>query len=224
MHRTCRNRGHTGTGPDGIHIDHASSGRPRRGRCPVLVDRSERRAGRGSTTWPTVALALSGCATIPHHSFRPCPLFRQTVASGYCCCHSPAETPERVMVDDALGFAACAAASAVPGPGAWPRPTTDAFPNLPPAVAVWPGRLAWPFTHTHPHPTPRRTNSDQGRQGSLAAPFVAAVSLSLSLSPPESEHASSFRPCLVVKNFQDSPSHRILRRIHEALNIHEKNN
>lgn len=34
------------------------------------------------------------CATMPHHSFRPCPLFRQTVASGYCCCHcwhSPAE-------------------------------------------------------------------------------------------------------------------------------------
>jgi len=32
------------------------------------------------------------------------------------------------------------------------------------------------------------------------------------------------RPCLVRKNFQDSPSHRILRHMHGALNIHENKN
>ena len=31
-------------------------------------------------------------------------------------------------------------------------------------------------------------------------------------------------PCLVPKNFQDSPSYRILRRIHGALNIYENKN
>jgi len=30
------------------------------------------------------------------------------------------------------------------------------------------------------------------------------------------------RPCLVSKNFQDSPSHRILRHMHRALNAVEK--
>jgi len=34
--------------------------------------------------------------------------------------------------------------------------------------------------------------------------------------------AGYFRPCLVRKIFQDSPSHRILRHMHGALNIHEK--
>jgi len=33
-----------------------------------------------------------------------------------------------------------------------------------------------------------------------------------------------FRPCLVPKIFQDSPSHRILRHLHEALNIDENKN
>jgi len=32
------------------------------------------------------------------------------------------------------------------------------------------------------------------------------------------------RPCLVRKIFQDSPSHRILRHMHEALNIDENKN
>jgi len=32
------------------------------------------------------------------------------------------------------------------------------------------------------------------------------------------------RPCLVRKNFQDSPSHRIFGRMHEALNIDENKN
>jgi len=32
------------------------------------------------------------------------------------------------------------------------------------------------------------------------------------------------RPCLVVKNFQDFPSHRILRHMHEVLNIYENKN
>jgi hypothetical protein len=34
----------------------------------------------------------------------------------------------------------------------------------------------------------------------------------------------TFRPCLVPKNFQDSPSHRILRHIYKALNIDKKDN
>jgi len=32
------------------------------------------------------------------------------------------------------------------------------------------------------------------------------------------------RPCLVRKNFQDSPSHRIFGRMHGALNIDENKN
>jgi len=32
------------------------------------------------------------------------------------------------------------------------------------------------------------------------------------------------RPCLVRKNFQDSPSHRIFGRMYEALNIDENKN
>ena len=33
-----------------------------------------------------------------------------------------------------------------------------------------------------------------------------------------------FRPCLVPKNFQDSPSHRIFGHMHGALNVVLKNN
>ena len=36
--------------------------------------------------------------------------------------------------------------------------------------------------------------------------------------------SSLLRPCLIRKNFQDSPSHRIFGRIHEALNIDENKN
>ena len=36
--------------------------------------------------------------------------------------------------------------------------------------------------------------------------------------------AIRLRPCLVPKIFQDSPSHRILRHMHEALNIDENKN
>ena len=38
--------------------------------------------------------------------------------------------------------------------------------------------------------------------------------------------ASSYlpRPCLVLKNFQDFSSHRILRHMHGVLNIHENKN
>jgi len=35
---------------------------------------------------------------------------------------------------------------------------------------------------------------------------------------------SKLRPCLVSKKFQDSPSHRILRHMHEALNIDKNKN
>ena len=35
---------------------------------------------------------------------------------------------------------------------------------------------------------------------------------------------AKLRACLVRKFFQDSPSHRILRHIHEALNIGENKN
>jgi hypothetical protein len=34
---------------------------------------------------------------------------------------------------------------------------------------------------------------------------------------------ASVRPCLVPKNFQDSPSHRMLGHMYGALNIDEKN-
>ena len=35
---------------------------------------------------------------------------------------------------------------------------------------------------------------------------------------------NNLRPCLVRKNFQDSPSHRIFGRMHGALNIDENKN
>jgi len=37
-------------------------------------------------------------------------------------------------------------------------------------------------------------------------------------------HTTRARPCLVRKIFQDFPSHRILRHMHGALNIHENKN
>ena len=37
-------------------------------------------------------------------------------------------------------------------------------------------------------------------------------------------HRRHLRPCLVRKIFQDSPSHRILRHMHGALNIYENKN
>jgi len=38
------------------------------------------------------------------------------------------------------------------------------------------------------------------------------------------ENLSELRPCLVRKNFQDSPSHRIFDRMHGALNIDKNKN
>jgi hypothetical protein len=35
---------------------------------------------------------------------------------------------------------------------------------------------------------------------------------------------SMYRPRLVPKNFQDFPSHQMFRNMHEALNVHEKQN
>jgi len=40
----------------------------------------------------------------------------------------------------------------------------------------------------------------------------------------KNNRVASVRPCLVSKIFQDSPSHRILRHMHEALNIDENKN
>jgi hypothetical protein len=34
----------------------------------------------------------------------------------------------------------------------------------------------------------------------------------------------TLRPCLVPKNFQDSPSHRMFGYMHEVLNVDEKTN
>jgi len=39
-----------------------------------------------------------------------------------------------------------------------------------------------------------------------------------------SSEKNRLMPCLVAKNFQDSSSHRILRHMHEVLNIHKNKN
>ena len=47
-------------------------------------------------------------------------------------------------------------------------------------------------------------------------------SLNLERTTPKVE--DTLRPCLVPKNFQDSPSHRIFGHMHRALNVVLKNN
>jgi len=54
--------------------------------------------------------------------------------------------------------------------------------------------------------------------------FPAASSLSYLQNLRPKLPYQSFRPCLVLKIFQDSSSHRIFGRIHRALNINKKNN
>jgi hypothetical protein len=149
------------------------------------IDRSEeRRAGRDSG--PLWLCPATACATIPHHSFRPCPLFRQTVASGYCCCHrshSPAERPEGERDGGRSPSALLPVRLCLP-PGL-ALPLMPFPPNLPPRCG-----LAIPI-----HPPPTKPESEQrtairaGRQGSLA-PFVSAALCPLS---SREARASSFK-------------------------------
>ena len=53
-------------------------------------------------------------------------------------------------------------------------------------------------------------------------PFAAAASGNP--SAPHCPRRRRFRPCLVRKNFQDSPSNRIFGRMHGALNIDKNKN
>ena len=74
----------------------------------------------------------------------------------------------------------------------------------------------------------RRMQEEAPRQPGLQCNSLQATRTECGVEPPRDPSPAltfcmlhAFRPCLVPKIFQDFPSHRILRHIHEALNINE---